>query len=82
LHEHYRQLHRNDDSTAVQQPVSEDSHYKNLAEAAVNSIRSNNDREEASRFLAKSGAWGWDVVYRQIMTFIQRRTQQRSMAGR
>lgn len=36
LHDHFRQMHR----------ISADSHYKGLAESAVNSIASNIDRAE------------------------------------
>ena len=66
---------------AESQPVNRDAEWKARAESAVSSIQSNLDRAEAEKFLAKAGGWGWELTYKSIINFIERRKQQRSMAG-
>jgi hypothetical protein len=56
--------------------------YKEKAEGLVRSIASNVDRAEAEQMLQKAGAWGWQLVLRQVEIYIQRRKLERSIAGR
>lgn len=82
LHEHYRQTHRKAETAAPSTAASTQSHFESMARAAAASIQSNLDRAQAESFLSKAGAWGWELVYRSIESFIQRRKQQRWLAGR
>jgi len=83
LHEHYRQMHqKSETSTSASQPASQDSHNKSLAESAVASIQSNLDRAEAQKLLANAGKLRWELTYRTIANFIEKRKHQRAMAGR
>ena len=53
-----------------------------ISRRSAASVQSNVDRAEAERLLTRAGAWGWELVYRSIESFIERRKQQRWMAGR
>jgi hypothetical protein len=67
LHEWYRQTHKKEQS-ATPEPTK--SHYETLARAAAASVQSNVDRAEAERLLTRARAWGWELVYRSIESFI------------
>jgi thiamine biosynthesis protein ThiC len=82
LHDHYRTMHRKTEEDTAVQPVNADAQWKQRAEDAVAGIISNNDRAEAERLLTKAGAWSWELVHKQVQTFIERRKHQRLMVGR
>jgi hypothetical protein len=81
LHEHYRQTHKKVQVATPSTQASTQSHFESMARSAAASIQSNVDRAEAERLLMRAGAWGWELVYRSIESFIQRRNQQRWLAG-
>src|SRR5262249_1578470 len=82
LHEHWRGLNAATRPVAQSMPESTTSHFEQKSRDAVAAIQSNVDREEAAKFLDRGKAWGWELVYRSIESFIQRRKQQRWLAGR
>jgi len=82
LHEHYRQTHKKVQVATPSTPASTQSHFESMARSAAASVQSNVDRAEAERLLTRAEAWGWELVYRSIESFIERRKQQRWMAGR
>ncbi len=69
-------------SQSVEATVDPNLEYKEKAEALVRSIASNVDRADAEQMLQKAGAWGWQLVLRQVEIYIQRRKLERSIAGR
>ena len=83
LHQHYIDTHR---PTTKVVPVTEKStanHFKKMAEDAVDSMTSVMDRQEAAaKYLSKGDAWTWELVYKQVMSYIERRANQRSQVGR
>jgi hypothetical protein len=56
--------------------------YKAKAEALVNAIQSNVDREEIGQILKNGPGWGWQLTLRTIEHRIAQRKYERSVAGR
>ena len=81
LHEWYRNQHRDDGQAKQVDPVNSDRWHQRSLDA-IASLRSVVDREEAQKLLTKEGAWGTELTYRTIMSFIERRKHERQLAGR
>lgn len=81
LRDHWRKMHAGEtkaQATASTAPA----YYEKLARDAAASITSNVDRDEATaQFLSKGGkAWPWELTYRTIMNYIERRRSERANA--
>ena len=66
----------------LQPAANLDAQWKQRAEDAVASVQSNIDRAEAQRLLANGGRWGYELTYKTIVNFMDKRKTQRSLAGR
>jgi hypothetical protein len=86
LREHRRQMHAALAEAGANKPevqsANADVMWKQRAEDAVASISSHLDRAEATKFLSRGAAWGYELVFKQVQTFIERRKHQRQMVGR
>jgi hypothetical protein len=81
LHEHYRQTHKPVKAATPTTPAESMTYYEKASRELVANVTSNNDREQAAKFLRNANA-NWELTYRRIHTWIQRRAQERASAGR